>query len=170
MERFQNDQIRARLTIMLLGLPSRSLILRRICLLRPIRPLDTPSRIARWRHLSSSPSPSSAAASPHPISHDDGPSPPLPALEDHFNGEAQAAAFRAVDVKLERFVADARAASSHTLGCIPGCGKCCLASTVEVGQGGGVPGRARFILRHAGAMRGGAAGMACADGRKMLCL
>ena len=50
-----------------------------------------------------------------------------------------------MDAKLERFVADARAASGHTLGCIPGCGKCCLASTVEVGQGGGVSGRARFV-------------------------
>ena len=46
--------------------------------------------------------------------------------------QSQIAAFSAVDSKVERFVADVHAVTGKHLACISGCGRCCLASTVEV--------------------------------------
>jgi hypothetical protein len=51
---------------------------------------------------------------------------------DHYNGAAQESAFAQADKKVERFVAQAREVSGHTLACMAGCGRCCMANTVEV--------------------------------------
>ena len=53
---------------------------------------------------------------------------------DHYSGAAQEAAFAEADRKVDRFVAKAREVSGHTLACMAGCGRCCMANTVEVGM------------------------------------
>ncbi|GAX76429.1 hypothetical protein CEUSTIGMA_g3874.t1 [Chlamydomonas eustigma] len=50
---------------------------------------------------------------------------------EQFDGKLQEQAFERVDEKLRTFVADVQATTSLRLGCIPGCGKCCLSTTVE---------------------------------------